>query len=75
MKILQAGKLPQDPEYKGKCRHCQTVFAFKESDVKHHAGFPDSRDPREGGYMTVICPFTPCGQEIVVTKSEPIVYR
>jgi hypothetical protein len=50
MEILRQGKLPEEKEYVGDCRRCNTQVRFKHSEGETHYSQHD------GDSISVVCP-------------------
>jgi hypothetical protein len=61
MKIIKAGKLPQNQTYKTSCANCKTEFEFEKGEAEFVS------DQRDGDYLKVPCPLPGCGKISYVT--------
>lgn len=50
MKIIRAGKLPEQREYRTTCRKCQTFFSFLQGEAEYNS------DQRDGDFYSISCP-------------------
>jgi phage FluMu protein Com len=55
MEIIKRGRISIEKSYTIKCRWCETVFMFKESEGKFVSDF------RDGDYLEIKCPV--CSQQ------------
>lgn len=55
MRIIKRGTIPEEREYQAKCKHCNTLFAFKLSETSY-------KWARNIMSTTVKCPL--CGQYV-----------
>lgn len=51
MRIIKAGKLPEEKVYRRNCHYCGTLFEFKQNEGKI------TYSQREGDFITTECPF------------------
>lgn len=63
MKIITAGRLPEDREHEAVCTKCKTHFSFRQSEAGHY-------DDRNESGLTVICPLPGCGHKNYVRPNR-----